>query len=129
MNRTIGHDYDMISSSYRENYYPSSGTHQMFHTKSVGSSYNHANLTDPVVDKILDDILEVQEDEKKLLPLGRALDRILMHSYIMIPQWNISKFRMAHLNKFGKPEKTPRYDKGDGAWWIDPVKEAALKAN
>jgi len=57
------------------------------------------------------------------------LDRILMHSYIMIPQWNISKFRMAHWNKFGKPEKTPRYSQGDGAWWIDPKKAAALKTN
>ena len=129
MNRTIGHDYDMISGSYRANPYPSSGTHQMFHSKSVGSSYNHANLTDPVVDEILDAILEVQEDEEKLRPLGKALDRILMHSYIMIPQWNISKFRMAHWNKFGKPEETPRYSLGDGAWWIDPEKAKALKTN
>ena len=127
MNRTIGHDYDMISRSYRANPYPSSGTHQMFHTDSVGSSYNHANLTDPAIDSLLDAALEVQEDEAKLLPIGKALDRILLHSHLTIPQWNISKFRVAHWDKFGKPEKAPRYSQGDGAWWIDPKKAAALK--
>ena len=126
MNRTIGHDYDMISRSYRANPYPSSGTHQMFHSKSVGSSYNHANLTDPAIDSLLDAALEVQEDEAKLLPIGRALDRVLLHSHILIPQWNISKFRVANWDKFGKPEKSPRYSQGDAAWWIDPVKAADL---
>jgi microcin C transport system substrate-binding protein len=99
----------------------------MFHSDSVGSSYNHANLTDPAIDSLLDAALEVQEDEAKLLPIGKALDRILLHSHLTIPQWNISKFRVAHWDKFGKPEKAPRYSQGDGAWWVDPKKAAALK--
>jgi len=129
MNRRTQHDYDMIIGGYGPFPYPSSRTNQQFHSDSVKSSYNPANLTDKAVDYLMEEMLKVQEDEAKLLPLGRAIDRVLMHSYLMIPQWNISSFRMAHWDKFGKPEKTPRYAQGDGAWWIDKNKAAALNAN
>ncbi|MEZ5535968.1 MAG: extracellular solute-binding protein [Thiolinea sp.] len=126
--RATKHDFDMISSTYRANPYPSSGLRQHWHSESVDSSYNRNNITDPTIDWLMDEVMKYQEDKDKdkLLALGRAIDRVLMHSYYMIPQWNISKFRIAHWDKFGKPEQTPRYDLGDGAWWIDQTKAQAL---
>ena len=129
MNRSIKHDYDMIVSSYGPFAYPSPRTWQQFHSDSVKSAFNPANLTDKAVDYLMEEMLKVQEDEEKLLPLGKAIDRVLMHSYLMIPQWNISKFRVAHWDKFGKPEKSPNYSLGDSAWWIDKDKAAVLDAN
>ena len=128
MNRRTEHDYDMIVSGYGPFPYPSSGMDQQFHSDSVNSSYNPANLTDKAVDYLMVEMLKVQEDEEKLLPLGKAIDRVLMHSYLMIPQWNISKYRVAHWDKFGKPEKSPNYSLGDAAWWIDKDKAAVLDA-
>jgi len=128
MNRRTEHDYDMIIGGYGPFPYPSPRMDQQFHSDSVKSSYNPANLTDKAVDYLMEEMLKVQEDEDKLIPLGQAIDRVLMHSYIMIPQWNISKFRVANWDKFGKPETTPRYALGDGAWWIDQEKAAALEA-
>ena len=122
--RVTNYDFDMVSSSYRANAYPSSGTRQKWHSESLKSSYNRNNIDNPTIDFLMDEILNYQEekDEDKLLALGRAIDRVLTHSYYIVPQWNISKFRIAHWDKFGKPEKTPRYALGDGAWWFDPDK-------
>ena len=128
MARRSDHDYDMIISGYGPFAYPSSGMSQQFESASVKSSYNPANLTDDAVDSLIKHMESVQEDEEKLLVVGHALDRVLMHKYLMIPQWNISSFRMAHWDKFGKPEKAPLYAQGDEAWWVDAKKAAALDA-
>ncbi len=128
MNRQIEHDYDMIVGGYGPFPYPGSRMNQQFHSDSVKSGFNPANLTDKAVDYLMDEMLEVQEDEEKLRPLGKAIDRVLMHSYLMIPQWNISSFRVANWDKFGKPEKTPKYALGDSSWWIDKAKLDALDA-
>ncbi|MCB1639407.1 MAG: hypothetical protein KDI15_11230, partial [Thiothrix sp.] len=98
-------------------------THQQWHSDSIDSGFNLANVNDKAIDYLMDEVMKYQEDEEKLLPLGKAIDRVLMAGYYMIPQWNISKFRIAHWDKFGKPEKTPRYALGDGAWWVDTARQ------
>lgn len=127
--RTTNYDFDMISSSFRSNAYPSSGLRQHFHSDSLKSSWNRSNTDDPTLDFLMDEILNYQEDKDKdkLLALGRAIDRVLMHNYYVVPQWNISKFRIAHWDKFGKPGENPKYSLGDDAWWFDPDK--ALNSN
>ncbi|HPE61427.1 MAG TPA: extracellular solute-binding protein [Thiolinea sp.] len=117
------HDYDMIVGSYGPYAYPSARTHQQWHSDSIDSGFNLANVNDKAIDYLMDEVMKYQEDEEKLLPLGKAIDRVLMAGYYMIPQWNISKFRIAHWDKFGKPEKTPRYALGDGAWWVDTARQ------
>jgi microcin C transport system substrate-binding protein len=44
----------------------------------------------------------------------------------VIPEWHISKFRVAYWNKFGRPSVRPKYSLGIGAWWIDTAKEQKL---
>ncbi len=127
MNRRVGHDYDMIVGGYGPFTYPSPRTMQQFHSDDVDSSYNAANLTDKAVDYLMDEALKVQDDEEKLLPLGHAIDRVLMHSYLMIPQWNSSNYRVAHWDKYSKPEQRPDYALGQESWWIDADKAANLK--
>jgi len=127
MNRRVGHDYDMIVGGYGPFTYPSSGTSQQFHSDDVDSSYNQANLTDKAVDYLFDEALKVQDDDEKLLPLGHVIDRVLMHNYLMIPQWNSSNYRVAHWDKFSKPEQRPDYSLGQESWWIDADKAAKLK--
>ena len=58
----------------------------------------------------------------------RALDRVLQWNYYLVPNFNLSAFRIAYWNKFGMPDKRPDplYSYGGTAWWVDPAKEAAL---
>ncbi|MEZ5476849.1 MAG: ABC transporter substrate-binding protein [Thiolinea sp.] len=129
MDRVTNYDYDMISSSYRAYPYPSALLRQQWHSDNLKSSWNRNAINDPTMDGLMDEVLKYQEEKEadKLLALGRAIDRVLLHSYYVVPQWHISKFRIAHWDKFGKPEKSPRYALGDGAWWFDAAKVDALK--
>ena len=60
---------------------------------------------------------------------SRSLDRVLLHHDFVIPQWHLPSFRIAFWNKFGRPERNPRYGLGfPTAWWLDPALDAALTA-
>jgi microcin C transport system substrate-binding protein len=57
----------------------------------------------------------------------RALDRVLLHHNFVVPHWHSRVFRIAFWDKFGQPERNPRYGLGfPQAWWIDPERERAL---
>jgi microcin C transport system substrate-binding protein len=68
-------------------------------------------------------------DYDELVARTRALDRVLLHHNFVIPQWHLPAFRIAFWNKFGRPERNPRYGLGfPTAWWLDPALDAALTA-
>ena len=61
--------------------------------------------------------------------LYRALDRVLLWGCYVIPQWHLSKFRVAYWNKFSRPKILPRYALGFNTWWVDAAKNARLVNN
>ncbi|EAR09690.1 extracellular solute-binding protein [Reinekea blandensis] len=126
VNRWHNHDFDMISWSYSANAYPSSGLQIVWHSDFIDSTYNQANVTDPAIDYLIMGIVENQKDEDALLHWGRALDRVLLWNHYVIPQWHISQYRIAYVNKFSRPDIRPKYALGTNTWWIDPAKAEAL---
>ena len=58
----------------------------------------------------------------ELLPACRALDRVIAHSHILIPQWSASTHRMAfNAWRLARPENMPAYSPGETwaieTWW------------
>jgi microcin C transport system substrate-binding protein len=50
----------------------------------------------------------------------RALDRVLLWNYNVVPQFYPDEQWLAYWNKFGHPEIKPRYNSGfPGTWWLD----------
>ena len=119
INRLRERDFDMISSSYSANYYPSSNLKIVWRSDFIDSTYNTAGVQDPAVDYLIDGIMENQDDEDALLHWGRALDRVLTWNHYIIPEWHISSFRVAYWDKFGRPSTRPKYALGIDTWWID----------
>ena len=127
VNRWHEHDFDMVSMRYSANAYPSTNLQIVWRSNFIDSTYNQANVTDDAVDYLIDGIVANQTDEDALLHWGRALDRVLTWNHYVIPQWHLSKFRVAYYNKFSRPEIRPTYALGTGTWWLDEEKAAALK--
>ncbi|SUH65545.1 transport system periplasmic binding protein [Salmonella enterica subsp. enterica serovar Madelia] len=48
-----------------------------------------------MVDKLIAQIIAAQGDKAKLVPLGRALDRVLTWNYYMLPMWYMAQDRLA----------------------------------
>jgi len=57
-----------------------------------------------------------------------ALDRVLLQSYYVIPNWHLSYFRVAAWDKFSRPKISPPYTLALDAWWVDPQREQTVEA-
>lgn len=119
-------DFDMVSSSFGANPYPSPNLMIQWHSSYLDSTYNTAGVQSPVIDALTQEIAKSQEDSEKLTALGRALDRVLTWNFYMIPQWYISQYRVATWDKFERPETMPKYDLGIDTWWVSQEKAAKL---
>jgi microcin C transport system substrate-binding protein len=54
-----------------------------------------------------------------LLPACRALDRVIVHSHLFVPQWSASTHRMAYNAwRLKRPATMPPYAQGE-SWAID----------
>ena len=128
-NRMRKRDYDMIPTLYSAMPYPSADVQIAWASEYVDSTYNSPGVKSPVVDELISQIVANQGDKQKLLPLGRALDRVLTWNYYMIPMWYMAADRFAWWNKFSKPAIHPLYATGFDTWWYDVNKAAHLPAN
>jgi microcin C transport system substrate-binding protein len=126
INRLRSRDFDMISGGYSTGHYPTSDLKIVWRSDYIDYTYNTAGVQDPVVDALVDGIEASQEDDAALLAYGRALDRVLTWNYYVIPEWYISKYRVAYWNKFARPAVRPKYSLGFYTWWVDAEKEKTL---
>ncbi len=91
-------------------------------------SYNIGGVKDPVVDALITAILGAK-DRPALVAASRALDRVLMFSHYMVPQYYKGSHTVAWWDKFGRPKAKPPYARGvQDLWWYDAAKAKALAA-
>jgi microcin C transport system substrate-binding protein len=120
INRLRSRDFDIIARGSPANPYPSAGMAIIWHSRYIDSTWNTPGVSDPAVDYLIDRIMANQEDDRQLLYLGHALDRVLTWNFYVIPEWHLSKFWLAYIDKFEKPAIRPRYDTGLDTWWVKP---------
>ena len=130
-NRIDEFDFDIVVSSFGQSLSPGNEQRNYWTTTSadVPGSRNLAGIRDPVVDELVDLLIQAP-DRETLVATTRALDRVLLWGHYVIPQWHIRSFRLVYWNKFGRPALRPKYGLGfPTTWWIDREKEAQLEAS
>jgi microcin C transport system substrate-binding protein len=121
-------DFDMITA--RLNFFPPPGPELRSYYGSAAAaergSANMAGITNPVVDELVEQIVNAETLEQ-LQVTTRAMDRVLLWNNYVIPQFYNGNYRIAHWNRFGKPATLPKYGTGfPGAWWLDEAKDGKL---
>lgn len=127
-NRRRSRDYDMMPIVWRATPWPGTDLQISWDSSYIHSSYNAPGVQSPVVDKLIAQIIRWQGNKQKLLPLGRALDRVLTWNYYMLPMWYMGEDRVARWDKFSLPAVRPVYTLGFDTWWYDVNKAAKLPA-
>ncbi|MBS7793005.1 extracellular solute-binding protein [Roseococcus sp. SDR] len=89
-------------------------------------SQNVAGICHPVIDALVELVITAP-DREELIVRTRALDRVLLHGQFVIPQWHNRAFWIAFWDRFGRPERNPKYALGFDSWWIDPTRDRALQ--
>jgi microcin C transport system substrate-binding protein len=122
-------DYDMTIVGIGESLSPGNEQRDFWGSKAAGEpgSRNLLGVRDPVVDELAELVISAS-DRAALVTRTRALDRVLLNSHYVIPNWHIRDFRVAYWSKFQRPSVNPPYGLAVDAWWIDPAKEATVEA-
>lgn len=116
-------DYDMISLAYPGTYNPGQAMKELFGSQGVkveGSS-NHAGVNSPAVDALVTALTRAKS-QAEMLPACRALDRVIMHSHYLIPQWTLASHRVVYnQQRLAYKEPMPPYAKAEEwlmfSWW------------
>jgi len=127
-NRMRNRDYDMMPRLWRAMPWPGTDLQISWSSEYIDSTYNAPGVKNPAIDTLIAQIVAAQGDKEKLLPLGRALDRVLTWNYYMLPMWFMAQDRVARWDKFALPAQRPVYALGFENWWYDVNKAAKLPA-
>lgn len=127
-NRLNSFDFDMMVTSVANSLSP--GNEQANYWGSAFAaqegSRNYAGVKSPVIDALIARIIKA-EDRPTLVTLCRALDRVLLSGWYVVPQWHLTKYRLAYWNRFSHPAQIQKYGLGFmDTWWVDLAKEATL---
>ncbi len=126
-NRVLGWDYDIVSFAWGESLNPGSELRGNFGSQAADQhgTYNIMGVKNPAVDAMIDKVVEAKT-RRDLVAAAKALDRILLWNYYVVPQWGYSKVRTARWNRFSRPDKLPKYAMSGfpTLWWFDEAKAA-----
>ena len=88
-------------------------------------SANIAGICDPAIDMLIDRIISAP-DRDTVRASARALDRILLWSWYMVPNWHSQNFHVAYWDRFGELGKPIREGVNFDTWWVDEKKAARV---
>jgi microcin C transport system substrate-binding protein len=130
--RTDTFDYDMIVDVFSQSQSPGNEQSEYWTSASADrqGSRNSIGIKDPVIDELVGLVVNAPSREELVLRT-HALDRVLLWNHFVIPNWHLKVARIVAWDRFGWPDVYPKYSPGYSAWaywWIDPAKDAALKA-
>ena len=94
--------------------------------RSRTPSGNRSGYSDPVVDALIEEIVSAK-DLETLKATTRALDRVVLWNFNVVPTYYRDEIWAAYWNKFGQPEQRPRYGIGfPSSWWWDEERAESL---
>ncbi len=125
------YDFDMVMSVNPQSPSPGNEQRNMWSSTAADTpgTRNIAGIKDKVVDELIEKLIASQ-DYRTLILRTRALDRVLLWGYYMVPAWYSGSLPIVYWDRFGRPEMTPPYQPFSiETWWFDPDSEGKLPAH
>lgn len=128
-NRLRQWDFDIIAASWGESLSP--GNEQRGYWSSAAAdqpgSRNLVGIKNPAVDALIERLI-FAKDRDELVAATKALDRVLLWNFYVVPQWTYGKVRAARWDRFGRPDNMPKYGLSafPTIWWWDADKAAKV---
>lgn len=118
INRLRDFDYDMIVAVIGQSLFPGNEQRYFWGSQSamMKGSRNYAGIKDPVVDSLIDELIKAKNRHDQIA-ITRALDRVLLWGFYVIPHYYLPNFRIAYWKKIGIPSINPKYGFSQYLWW------------
>ena len=119
---TDDYDFDMTTIIYPGSDLPGNELRDYYSCEGgkIQGGANLAGICDKAIDSLIDTAVQAQ-DRPSLAAAGRALDRLLLYGWYLVPNWHDTKFKVATWNRFGRPDVKIRDGFVLDDWWIDPA--------
>ncbi len=90
-------EFDVTTINFPGTFNPGQQLADIFGSKSADTegSGNYMGVKNPAVDALIANV-SAANTKADMLPACRALDRVIMHTHYLIPQWSLSAHRMAY---------------------------------
>lgn len=116
-------DFDITTLAYGGSHNPGQEFADLFGSKAATQedSGNHSGMQNPAVDALITRMVAAKT-QADLLPACRALERVIAHSHVLIPQWTAASHRMVfNAWRLDKPATMPPYAQAEtwamDTWW------------
>ncbi len=128
INRLRSFDFDTFIFTWGQSDSPGNEQRNFWSSAAADnpSSRNFAGIKDPVVDQLIELVISAPTRES-LVTRTRALDRVLLAGFYVIPNWHIQADRVLYWDKFSRPSTLTRTGAMVGRWWYDEEKATGLE--
>ena len=127
-NRLRSFDFDMIIDQWGESLSPGNEQREYWgsQTADVPGSRNTIGIKNPAIDALIDKVI-FAKDRSELVAATRALDRVLLWNFYVVPQFTYGFSRYARWDRFSHAE-LPKYARSGlpSLWWFDAEKAARI---
>jgi microcin C transport system substrate-binding protein len=121
-------EFDITSIAYQGTLNPGQEYADLFGSQAADTedSGNLAGVKSPAIDSLISHMVSANT-RPEFLAACRALDRVVSHSHVLLPQWYSPVHRLAYNAwRLQKPEVVPPYFRGEAwgvqTWWAKPEK-------
>jgi microcin C transport system substrate-binding protein len=128
-NRLRSFDFDMIIDQWPESLSPGNEQREFWGSQAADQpgAKNTIGIKNPAIDALIDKVIFAR-DREDLVAATRALDRVLLWNFYVVPQFSYPFSRYARWDRFSHAE-LPKYGRSGlpTLWWYDADKAAKVK--
>ncbi|WP_300263882.1 extracellular solute-binding protein [Bradyrhizobium sp.] len=126
-NRLRSFDFDMIIDQWGESLSPGNEQREFWGSQAADmpGSRNTIGIKNPAIDALIDKVI-FAKDRAGLVVATKALDRVLLWNFYLVPQFTYGFSRYARWDRFSHAEPLPKYGRSGlpTLWWYDAEKAA-----
>jgi microcin C transport system substrate-binding protein len=128
-NRLRSFDFDVIIDTWGESLSPGNEQREYWGSQAAQQpgSKNTIGIKNPAVDALIDRVIYAK-DRSDLVAATKALDRVLLWNFYVVPQFTYGFSRYARWDRFSHAEPLPKYGRSGlpSLWWFDAEKAARI---
>ena len=128
-NRLRSFDFDIIIDVWAQSLSPGNEQREFWGSQAADlpGSKNTIGIKNPAVDALIDKVI-FAKDRADLVAATRALDRVLLWNFYVVPQFTYGFSRYARWDRFSHAEPLPKYGRSGlpSLWWYDADKAARI---
>jgi microcin C transport system substrate-binding protein len=128
-NRLRSFDFDMIIDQWGQSLSPGNEQREFWGSPAADQpgSRNTIGIKNPAVDALIEKVI-FAKDRADLVAATKALDRVLLWNFYVVPQFTYGFSRYARWDRFSHAEPLPKYGRSGlpSLWWFDADKAARI---